>query len=253
MDIKIWMSKKILKLNDDKTEVLYISSPYFQKSLPNPILKIDQSSITPTTSARNIGVIFDNCDQMREHITSVCRASHFHLRNIGSIRRYLTPETCATLVHSLISSKLDYCNSLLIELPETQINRLQRIQNSAARIVSLRPRHEHITPVLENLHWLPVQQRIMFKVVLFVFKCLNGLAPLISRNSSLLKKTRAVVNYDPNGCLQEKKTNNEFGDRAFSICGPVLWNRLPKCMKEINSLDKFKKELKTHLFKEAFG
>ena len=79
MDIKIWMSKKMLKLNDDKTEVLYISSPYFQKSLPNPILKIDQSSITPTTSARNIGVIFDNCDQMREHITSVCRASHFHL------------------------------------------------------------------------------------------------------------------------------------------------------------------------------
>ena len=103
-----------------------------------------------------IGVIFDNCDQMREHITSVCRASHFNPRNIGSIRRYLTPETCATLVHSLISSKLDYCNSLLIELPETQINRLQCIQNSAARIVSRRPRHEHITPVLENLHWLPV-------------------------------------------------------------------------------------------------
>ena len=105
MDIKIWMSKKMLKLNDDKTEVLYISSPYFQKSLPNPTLKIDQSSITPTTSARNIGVIFDNCGQVREHITSVCRASHFHLRNIGSICRYLTPERCATLVHSLISSK----------------------------------------------------------------------------------------------------------------------------------------------------
>ena len=101
MDIKNWMSKKMLKLNDDKTEVLYITSPYFQKSLPNPTLKIDQSSITPTTSARNIGVIFDNSNQMKEHITTVCRASHFHLRNIGSIRRYLTPETCATLVHSL--------------------------------------------------------------------------------------------------------------------------------------------------------
>ena len=92
----------MLKLNDDKTEVLYISSPYFQKSLPNPTLKIDQSNITSTTSARNIGVIFDNSDQMRELITSVCRASHFHLRNIGSIRHYLTPETCATLADSLI-------------------------------------------------------------------------------------------------------------------------------------------------------
>ena len=117
-DIKISMSK-MLKLNDDKTEVLYITSPYFQKSLPNLTLKIDQSSLTPTTSARNIGVIFDNSNQMKEHITTVCRASHFHLRNIGSILRYLTPETCATLVHNLISSKLDYCNSLLIELPET--------------------------------------------------------------------------------------------------------------------------------------
>ena len=153
MDINIWMSKKMLQLNDDKTEVLYISSPYFQKSLPNSTLKIDQSSITPTTSARNIGVIFDNCDQMREHITSVCRASHFHVGNIGSIRRYLTPETCATLVHSLISSEVDYCNSLLIKLPETQINRLQRIQNFAAHIVSRRPRHEHITPVLVFLYW----------------------------------------------------------------------------------------------------
>ena len=94
----------MLKLKDDKTEVLYISSPYFQKSLPNPTLKIDQSSITPTTSARNIGVIFDNYDQMREHITSVCRASHLDLRNIGSIRLYLAPETCSTLVDSLISS-----------------------------------------------------------------------------------------------------------------------------------------------------
>ena len=190
---------------------------------------------------------------MREHITSVCRASHFHLRNIGSVRRYLTPETCATLVHSLISSKLDYCNSLLIELPETQINRLQRIQNSAARIVSRRPRHEHITPVLENLHWLPVQQRIMFKVVLFVFKCLNGLAPPYLTELITVKENSCSCQLRSDGCLQEKKTNNKFGDRAFSICGPVLWNRLPKCMKEINSLDKFKKELKTHLFKEAFG
>ena len=169
MDIKIWRSKKMLKLNDDKTEVLYITSPNFQKSLPNPTLKIDQSSITPTTSARYIGLFyFDNCNQMKEHITTVCHASHFHLQNIGSIRCYLTPETCATLVQSLISSKLDYSNSLLIKLPETQINHLQRIQNSAARIVSQWPHYEHITPALENLHWLPVQQRIMFKVVLFL-------------------------------------------------------------------------------------
>ena len=112
---------------------------------------------------------------------------------------------------------------------------------------------EHITQVLENLHWLPVQQRIMFKVVLFVFKCLNGLAPPYLAELITVKENSCSCQLRSDGCLQEKKTNNKFGDRAFSICGPVLWNRLPKCMKEINSLDKFKKELKTHLFKEAFG
>ena len=83
MDIKIWMSRKMLKLNDDKTEVLYIASPHYQKSLPCPTLKIDQSNITPATSARNIGVIFYNCAQMNEHISTICCASHFHLRMGG--------------------------------------------------------------------------------------------------------------------------------------------------------------------------
>ena len=101
--------------------------------------------------------------------------------------------------------------------------------------------------------WLPVQQTIMFKVVLFVFKCLNSLAPPYLVELITVKENSCSCQLRSDGCLQEKKTNNKFGDRAFSICGPVLWNRLPKCMKEINSLDKFKKELKTYLFKEAFG
>ena len=85
------------------------------------------------------------------------------------------------------------------------------------------------------------------------FKCLNGLAPPYLAELITVKENSCSCQLRSDGCLQEKKTNNKFGDRAFSICGPVLWNRLPKCMKEINSLDKFKKELKTHLFKEAFG
>ena len=99
-------------------------------------------------------------------------------------------------------------------------------------------RHEHITPVLENLYWLPVQQRIIFKVTELI---------TVKENSC-----NCQLRIRSDGCLQEKKTNNKFGDRAFSICGPVRWNQLPKCMKEVNSLDKFKKELKTHLFREAF-
>ena len=126
------------------------------------------------------------------------------------------------------------------------------MKNSATGIVSRLPRHEHITPFLANVHWLPVQRRIKFKVVLFIFKCLNGLTPPYLAELISIKEYSCNCQLRSDGCLQENKTTNKFSDRAFSVCGPVLWNWLPDCMKEINNLDKFKKELKTHLFSEAF-
>ena len=252
VDIKIWMSKKMLKLNDEKTELLYITSPYYQKSITQQSLKINQSTIMSSSSARNIGVIFDNCAQMKEQITSICRATHFHLRNIGLIRRYITSDACALLVHSLISTKFDYCNSLLAGIPNYQLNRLQCIQNSAARIVSRRPRHEDIITILSSLHWLPLQQRIKYKVLLFVFKCLRGLAPSYLSELISVKQTESNCELRSQGKLLQVKTTNKFGDRAFSVYGPVLWNNLPNHLKNITELKEFKKQLKTSLFKEAF-
>ncbi len=176
-DIKTWMSLNMLKLNDEKTEVLYIASSHFQKSMPSPALMVDQTAVTRSQSARNIGVIFDDRLLMKDHIASICRITHFHLRNIGSIRKYLTQHACETLVHSLISSRLDYCNALLANLPLSSLQPLQRVLNTAARIVSLRRKCDHITPVLKDLHWLPVKQRIDFKILLFTFKCVHGTAP----------------------------------------------------------------------------
>ena len=121
------------------TSLLHTSNSHYQIPLLNPSVEHNTHNMS-----KKYRCYFDNCNEMKEHITSVCRASHFHLRNIGLIRCNLTPETCATLVHSPISSKLDYCNSLLIELLVTQINRLLHIQNSATRIVSRRPGRCHI-------------------------------------------------------------------------------------------------------------
>ena len=104
-DIRHWMSTNMLKLNDDKTEVLYIASPYFQKSMPSESLRIGDTAVSPARKARNIGVIFDETMSMKDHISSICKTSHFHLRNIGAIRKYLTQDACATLVHSLVSPK----------------------------------------------------------------------------------------------------------------------------------------------------
>ena len=129
-DIRTWMINNKLKINDDKTEFLVITSPYM-KAPAGMELSVGQSFIKPSTSCRNLGAMFDNNQKMDIHISSVCGATHFHLRNIGAIRSYLTDAATASLVHSLVTSRVDYCNSLLYGLPDNQLNRLQRIQNIA--------------------------------------------------------------------------------------------------------------------------
>ena len=119
---------------------------------------------------------------MVEHVNKICRTSYYHLRNISKIRKYLTEETTEILVHAFVSSKLDYCNSLLYGLPKHMISSLQSVQNTAARIVTLTKKFDHITPVLIQLHWLPVHFRILFKVLLLVYKRLMIWHHYISRN-----------------------------------------------------------------------
>ena len=113
LEIKHWMSNNMLKLNDDKTEVLYISSSYFHKQIKSQIFCVDGTLIKPANSARNIGIIFDECLTLQKHITSVCKSCPFHLSNIGRIRKYISSDACEKLIHSLISSRIDFCNSLL--------------------------------------------------------------------------------------------------------------------------------------------
>ena len=111
-------------------------------------------------------------------LKKICVSCHYHLRNIAKIRRYLSEETSEILVHAFISSKLDSCNSLLHALPIQLLNRLKSIQSTAARIVTLSKRFDHITPIMFKLHWLRLNYRIHFKILLLVYKCLNGLAPI---------------------------------------------------------------------------
>ena len=114
---------------------------------------------------------------MKAHVSQICRSSYMHLKNIGSIRNTLTQKATETLVHAFITSRLDYCNSLLHGLPATTINKLQRIQNTAARIVTRTRKREHVTSVLYALHWLPVAQRITFKILTLTYQALPGQGP----------------------------------------------------------------------------
>ena len=186
---------------------------------------------------------------MQDHITSVCQSCYFHLRNIGSIRPYLTRETAAQIIHSFVTSKLDYCNSLLYGLPQNSLDRLKKVQNTAVRIITTCNRQDNITPHLKSLHWLPVHLRIDFKINLLTFKSLNGLAPDYLRKLLKLRKTNHSLRSETKQLLVTPKTRTtSYGDRAFSVCAPVLWNNLPDDIRFETELSTFKSKLKTYLF-----
>ena len=189
---------------------------------------------------------------MKPHISSVIRSCSFHIRNIGKIRKFLNRNATEQVIHALITSRLDNSNSLLYGLPQCEISRLQRLQNKAARIVTLSRKSEHITPVLRDLHWLPVSHRIIYKLLLTVFKSLNNMAP--SYISDLLKLYLPSRNLRSSNMylLQEKRSKHSWGDRSFVVAAPRLWNALPPALKSCSTISSFKKHLKTHLMREAF-
>ena len=150
--IDSWMVLNRLKLNQDKIELLLISSRYRQ-SLALIHLQVGEEKICPSESVRNLGVHFDEHARMHVHVKKVCKTSFYHLRNISKTTRYLSQDTTEILIHAYITSKLNNCNSLLYGLPTYMINKLQIIQNAAARIVTFIKKTDHITPVLCKLHW----------------------------------------------------------------------------------------------------
>ena len=250
--IKEWMKNNFLKLNSAKTEFLVVSSQSNKNIFHDDIeILIGNSSISSAHSVRNIGATFDSHLLMKDHVNLLCRACYVHLRHIGSIRQFLTQDAAEKLVHAFVSSKLDYLNSLLVGLPKHLICNLQKIQNNAARIVKRTSKYESITPVLKLLHWLPVEKRIIFKMLLLTFKAINGTGPLYL--SELLSKYRRCLRSSEGALLQEHTARSvRYGERAFYNCAPKLWNALPLQLRLCNNVTTFKKSLKTHLFKEAY-
>ena len=142
-----------------------------------PSLKIGDCDVPVTTSARNIGIIQDHELSMERQVSAICRSAYFHLRNIGQIRKYLDSKATEAIVHAFITSRLDNGNALLFGISQTQIGRLQRIQNTTIRMILKLKKHDHISPHMRVLHWLPVRARIEFKILLMAYKSVNGLAP----------------------------------------------------------------------------
>ena len=252
-DIRTWMIQNKLKINDDKTEFLILHSSH-KEFTANLNFEIGQTLVKPSDTCRNLGVIFDSHMKMENQIQSICQSVNFHLRSINSVRDSLTDEATVLLVHALITSKLDYCNSLLHGLPDKLINCLQRLQNIAARIVSRTSKFEHITPVMYELHWLPVEMRIRFKLLLLVYQCVQQTAPtyLCELVHEKKKSKYGIPSYELDHLHIPDSETKTYGDRAFCFNGPREWNKLSLEIRQSKSVEVFKTKLKTLLFKEYY-
>ena len=248
-NVKDWMLRNKLMINDDKTEILLIH-PKNVSNFQVSSLSVGNSKISFSKEVRNLGVTPTETMNMNKHISNVCKSAYCELRRIAAIRHLLSIEATKTLICSLIFSKLDYCKSLLVNIPKHQVLKLQRVQNSAARLVFKLKKSEHITPFLKDLHWLPISARIKYKISTLCFKSIedpnfpsylaNHLKPYVPPRilrSSVDKRILAVP-----------RTSKSVGDRSISFSGPSIWNSLPIEIRNANSSYHFKKSLKTHLF-----
>ncbi|XP_071141874.1 uncharacterized protein [Mytilus edulis] len=236
----------MLKLNQDKTELIVFAPKHRVKQLSKYELPFDGTIL----SDANLGLFFDKTLSMEQQVTAVSKSCYDQIRTIGNIRSYITENACKTLVCSLVTSRLDYGNALLHNVNSSTIARLQRVQNTAARLITRKRKFDSITPVLMQLHWLPVQYRSHFKLLLYVFKALHDKAPkyleelivpyapirtLRSENEGLIMKPRDV----------RTKT---YGERRFDRAGATLWNDLPIHLRKEQSLPRFKKRVEDTYF-----
>ena len=191
---------------------------------------------------------------MQDHIKKICKTCHFHLTNTSKIRTYLDRESTEAIIHAFVTTNLDYCNAILYGPPKAHLNCLQLVQNRAVRIVTFTEKYEHITPSLMDLNWLPVEYRIIYKILLLIYKAINGLSPrYISNLLSFCSSSYSLRSYSKKLLQNPRSKLKSYGDRRFSIAGPKLWNSIPASLRNTDSLNSFKKHLKTYLFHQAFS
>ncbi|KAF7248118.1 Isopentenyl-diphosphate delta-isomerase [Varanus komodoensis] len=170
-----WMRANKLKLSPDKTEVLLVGGSGFGEGELNLVL--NGVALPPRDKVCSLGVLLDPELSLKAQVTTAARSAFLQLRLIHQLRPYLEYDCLATVTHALVTSRLDFCNALYVGLPLKTVRILQLVQNRAARLLTGTGRYVQMTPVLRQLHWLPIEVRAQFKVLVMTYKALNGLGP----------------------------------------------------------------------------
>ncbi len=244
------MENNFLQFNQNKTEVILFGPSHLLQNL-RPTLGPLEDNIGE--NVKNLGVIFDPELKFDKQINSVVRTSFLQLRGLRKLKSFLSFNDLEVVIHAFISIRLDYCNSLYAGINQFSLSRLQLVQNAAARFLTGTKKRESITPVLASLHLLPVKFRVDFKVLVFVFKALHGLALIyISDRLHFYSPVRTLISSSQKLLIVPKFRLKSKGNRAFSVLGLMLWNSLPLSIRSSPTLSSFKSFLKTYLFSQAF-
>lgn len=237
-----WMSSRFLKLNASKTKLLIFSPKNVRDKVFIDNVYVGNNIFLPVSFEElSLGVKLDSTLTFSPQIDMVMRQSYRHISDLSRIKQYLTIDDLRTLVQAVITSRIDNCNSLYYGINEREVIRLQRLQNSCARLIYGRRKYDHVSDIFLELHWLPIKQRIIFKLLLFVFKIFHGNAP------SYIVSCVNIVDLDVR-ILKVPKTLTSYGDRAFSNAAPRLWNGLPLDLRMSETVDYFKSHVKHLLF-----
>lgn len=254
------MLTSMLKINDSKTELIVFinqrtNTPAECQSILSSIT-LGGCTITATTTVRNLGVVLDSCLNRTAQVSAIVRSCNYHLYQIGQVRHYISDESCKLAVLALVVSRLDYCNGLLAAITQQQVKKLQNIQNRAAKLVARprAPRGEivHVTPILQQLNWLPIQQRITYKLCICVYNCLNNQGPLYLQELLNLHVRDQRLRQAAPLELVHRHPKRKVGSAGFGVAGPAAWNILPPTLRVVDSKDSFKKLLKTFLWHQSY-
>ena len=252
-EIRNWMARNMLKLNDEKTEFIIFGTHQELKKTDNITMRIGSKNIIPADHVRNLGFLMDKFCKNTKHINYLSSLLCYQLRNIWNIRGKLDFNAAKTVVQALILSKLDYCNSLLVGTSECHLSWLQHVQNMAYRVVCNLRKYDHVSTLMYSLHWLRVRECITYKIAYLVHCCKIGLVPQYLIDVLPIATHNCSFRSSTSGNLPSAKCRTSLASKgSFSAAGPKIWNSIPPGVPSEKSSDGFRKCLKTFLFGHSY-
>ena len=249
-----WLLHNGLALNPSKSDAIQFEAGRGRKPAANvPTINVSGVAVQTAGTVKSLGVTLDRQLSFDQHVDNVCKACYFHIRALRHVRDSLPDDVAKTVAVSIVASRLDYCNALYFGMSSANFDKLQKVQNTLARIVMKQKKFDHITPSLIHLHWLPIRQRVTFKIATITHKLLHTHRPayLCDLVSDYLP-VRQLRSSDQR-LLTVSRTRTVLASRAFKHSAVEIWNNLPDDIRKCDSLYSFRSQLKTLFFRDAFA